>query len=491
MAGRIWAALIIAAVVGAGAVLWTRPTPAARPNVILITIDTLRADHLSAYGYARSTSPHLEQLAREGVLFEHAYSAANSTNPSHVSLLTGTSVATHGVQANSNTFSADDIPTLSERLRAAGYATAAVVSVGHLNQGPSGLGRGFDRYFDTKSEQRAEQSIALARDWIAGQHEQPFFLWLHLFDPHMVYSPPAPYDAQYVNERSPRIDVILGRQRADWFFQTQTLAGGDRAFLQEQFAAQFADSIGINQLGLTEAEVEYLKALYDGEVGYTDNQIGTLLDHLRKLGIADNTLLVVTADHGEAHGEHGIYCDHATVYEETLHVPLIVRFSARIAGGKRINALVSGLDVAPTILQYTDVPLDITLEGHSLVRVIDGSQPPAAEPLFAAHANALGGMVRDGAWKLIVSTSAERIRRAKNEVQRKRLMKWHPKPVELYNLESDPRETADLAQAHPDIVQRLRGIYDARSRHSPSPAPTREVDAAARERLKALGYLVE
>jgi arylsulfatase A-like enzyme len=468
-------------------------------NVVLITIDTLRAGNLSAYGYSRPTSPRLEGLARQGVLFENCYSAANVTTPSHTSILTGTRVTTHGVDRNSARFAAEEIPTLAERYRRAGYATAAVVSVGHLNRASSGLGRGFDAYFDAGGERRVGEAVGLARQWIAANAERPFFLWVHVFDPHMAYDPPPPYDALYVKQRSRRIDALLGRADKRDVLDDERLGEKERSRLAGIFALRAERAFAFDLLGFTPAELEYLPALYDGEIAYTDASLGELFDDLERRNLSDDTLVTVTADHGEAFGEHGIYFSHRTVYEETLRVPLILRLPRRIPAGERVAALVSGIDIAPTLLHYSRLPLGEEMDGRSLAPLIDGWGEPPSEPILADHDHGYAAVIRDGAWKLIVSQLARRPRLRSRGLEAlastpdgaariEGLLVVHPKRYELFNLADDPSEKRDVAAQHPEAVRRLLALSDERTKkrsRSPSRSAT---DPAALERLRALGY---
>jgi arylsulfatase len=466
-----------------------------RTSVVLITIDTLRAGNLSAYGYARPTSPRLEKLAEQGVLFENCYSAANVTNPSHISILTGTRVGKHGVRQNSQTFAAEGIPTLAERFRKAGYATAAVVSISHLDRAPSGLGRGFDAYFDAGTgERRAAQSVRLVRSWVQANASRPFFLWLHIFDPHMTYNPPPPYDARYVTQRSRRIDAILGRVDKSDVLQDANLAADEREALTRIFAMPSENVIGFNLLGLTPVELEYLPALYDGEIAYTDASLGELFDDLDRQNLSGRTIVAVTADHGEAFGEHGIYFSHRTVYEETLRVPLILRYPGRIPAAKRVGALVSGIDIAPTLLHYSGLPLGEGMDGRSLAPLIEGSAEAPSEPILADHAHGHAEMVRDGSWKLIISRTAQKVRRLERSgrpersEQIERLRAIHPKRHELFNLAEDPAEKNDLASQHPETVKRLLALRRERLDGASRPSSPAVTDPAALERLRALGY---
>ena len=186
--------------------------PPAPPSVLLITIDTLRADHLSAYAHSRRTSPNLDALAAQGALFEVAYSESNTTNPSHATILTRAPMQAHGVVSMPQGLDAPGLPTLAERFQSAGYATAAIVSARHLNR----LRRGFDAYLDVaETERAAAETVALANEWIEAHAQQRFFVWLHLFDPHTPYAPPPPYDTRFPSPPGPRIDVIFGRLSQD------------------------------------------------------------------------------------------------------------------------------------------------------------------------------------------------------------------------------------------------------------------------------------
>jgi arylsulfatase A-like enzyme len=470
-------------------IAWPR---ARRPNVLLVTIDTLRADRLSAYGYGRATSPNLDRLAREGVLFEQCSSTANSTNPSHTSILTGTNITTHGVADTPGTFTRTDLPTLAERFRDAGYETAAVVSVRHLNGHISGFAAGFHDYFDVaeeETERQAADSVSLARAWVAARVERPFFLWLHLFDPHALYDPPAPYDQSFVSRRSPRIDVVLRRISAAEFFDTQPdLSDGERARLSDQFELPFLDSVVFNGIGLTDSEVDYLDAMYDGEVAYTDASLADLLRELDARGVTDDTLVVVTADHGEALGEHEVYCNHRTLYDEVLHVPLIFRLPGKIPAGRRISQPVSGIDVAPTILHYAGLPRNGDLEGHSLKPAIENSSSLPDKPVFAELNRYYASAVREDRWKLIIPRRDVIEKWLPPGLQRDRILQRLPPRNALFDLVEDPGETRDLVESHPDLAQRLLALREAQATPVERETDDERIDADTRERLRALGY---
>lgn len=464
-----------------------------RPNVILVTIDTLRADHVSAYGYGRPTTPNLDRIAREGVLFENVYATANSTNPSHVSIFTGTWVSTHRVSNTPAALAPGTVPTLAARLHDHGYRTGAVVSAVHLNAASSGLGPGFDEYIDTprnSTERGAQESVALARAWVGEHAGQPFFLWLHLFDAHALYNPPPPFDSRFAARPSARLDVILQRLTREEFFARTPVPGAEREKLRGLFAAPYLDSIIFNGIGLTAEEVEYLVALYDGEIAYADAQLGRLFADLDRLKIAGDTLLVLTADHGEALGEHGVYSDHRTLYEEILRVPLILRWPGRLAAGRRVSDIARTVDIAPTVLEVAGLPGDPVIEGRSLTRLLEGKEEGGPRPAYAELNHFFAGTVTNHPWKLLIPRMQRVDEIVPSAAQRARIVQLLPHAPALFDLRRVPREAASVAAEHPELVDRLGRQREELANRAPlTPArvaPT--VDPDTRERLRALGY---
>lgn len=498
VAGRIWlprlVVLVAVAVAAPSAPSLARAAERlAHPNVVLVTIDTLRADHVSAYGYRQSTTPNLDKIAREGVLFENAYATANSTNPSHTSIFTGTWVTTHRVADTPAAMASGRIRTLASRLHDGGYRTAAVVSAVHLNAQPSGLSAGFDEYFDTApntTERRAAESVALARTWIGAHARKPFFLWLHLFDAHARYDPPAPFDTRFVTQPSARLDVILHRLSSDAFFSRTALPAQEQGKLRAQFAAAYVDSIVFNGIGLTPAEVEYLIALYDGEVAYADDELGRLFGDLDRLKIAGNTLLVVTSDHGESLGEHGVYSDHRTLHEEILRVPLIARWPGRVPSGRRVADVARSIDIVPTVLEYTGMPGDAAIEGRSLIPLVAGTGKEGPRPAFAELNHFFASSVTIHPWKLVLPHLPRVDEVAPSPSERAQILKLLPPAPVLFDLRNVSREEASVAAEHPELVERLRRQREEltnRAALTPAqPGPT--VDPDTRERLRALGY---
>jgi arylsulfatase A-like enzyme/Tfp pilus assembly protein PilF len=291
-----------------------RSQPQRRPSILLITLDTTRADHVGAYGDRRAATPNLDRLAGSGVLFERAVAAAPLTLPAHASLLTGRYPFAHGVRNNGTFTLAGGVPTLATTLQAAGYRTAAFVSAFVLDR-RYGLARGFDRYDDrVEIERRGRDTASAADAWLTegASDARPFFVWVHLYDPHDPYDPPPPY-----------------RER-------------------------FADRP------------------YDGEIAYDDEVIGMLIERLRTLGIDRSTIVAVAGDHGESLGEHGEATHGLFVYESAIRIPMIVSAPGRFAEARRVRALVRGIDLAPTLLDLAGAPALDGAHGISLVPLVEG-----------------------------------------------------------------------------------------------------------------------
>ena len=301
--GRARAAcvLVLAAV---PAVIAAGPEPSAARNLLVLTFDTTRADHLSVYG-GPAKVPHLEGLAREGVRFDHAFAPTPITLPSHVSLFTGLYPAAHGVRNNGTQRLGDEARTLAELLQERGFRTAAVIGSRVLDS-RYGLDQGFDLYDDRLppeervdtlfAERRAAEVAERGIAWLRERTDERWFLWLHFFDPHWEYRPPEPFRSRY------------------------------------------ADSP------------------YDGEIAYTDEQAGRVLGFVRERGWLDDTLVVATADHGESLGEHGESSHGIFLYDATMRIPLLMRHPGRLGRGQTVGQMVSLVDVMPTVLAVLDVP---------------------------------------------------------------------------------------------------------------------------------------
>jgi len=304
-------------------------------NVILITIDTLRADYLGCYGNEWIETPNIDSLAQGGALFENAYSTSSTTSPSHVSIFTSLYPYAHGVIGN-DYYVADRLPRLTQNLKELNYQTGAAVSVIHLKKNTSGLGKWFDLYEEPKGDRKGLPSLTRAGSTTTSAaigmlekfHNAPFFLWIHYYDPHAPYIAEGEFHRKYYGDDPTSPNHTSMKQaiyKRDWLKQNQFWVAG------------IQDS-------------EYFKREYGAEIAFVDHQIGRLLRALERLQLAENTLIVLTADHGENLGDHGIYYDHWFLYNSDIHVPLIFYYPKDIPKGLRISTDASGIDIAPTIL---------------------------------------------------------------------------------------------------------------------------------------------
>ena len=398
------------------------------PNLVLFGVDTLRADHLSGYGYPRLTSPHLDRLTKEGALFLNHFSPSIPTTPGYASMLTGQDCFGTGVVALRHAGDlAEGTVTLAEVLKAQGYRTVCV----GFDKNPAA--RGFDTYLSYESwhpdpgSGRAPKAEALNRvvlpllDELARQSD-PFFLFLRHMDPHAPYLPPAPYDRLFYhgNERDPANHSL------------------DSVFAFAPFSEFFRSWF---PPGVTDSE--YIDAQYDGAVAYLDLNIAVLMTALTRYQLDQDSVVVVTSDHGESLLEHGCYYDHHGLYESILRVPLIVRYPKAVPGGFRSPSYSEAKDVMPTLLEVMGITFNGKFEGRSLVAEWQGGN--AAEPtpssLYLTEATWMRKHGwRTPEWKLIRALEPD----------------FHFKPaVELYDLIRDPGESTNLAGDRPEVVDRL------------------------------------
>ncbi len=402
-------------------------TPKVQPqsgqNVLLITIDTLRADRLGCYGYSRAATPNIDRLASQGVLFEEAIAQVPVTLPSHVSLLTGTFPPVNGVRDNTYFRLDPEALTLAEILQSAGYQTGAFVGA-YVLDASFGLGQGFDVYdarmqarddeaVGTFSERPANEVVDAFRRWLGETDEaRPFFAWVHLFDPHTPYASPSPF--------------------------------------RERFAS----------------------SPYDGEIAYVDEQIGVLLKEIEARGLMENTLVVFTADHGESLGEHGERTHGFFVYDATLKVPLILTSSPSLPKDRSIPSRVELVDVFPTVLELVGVSAPDTVQGVSLMGLIDGADSEKATAYSECYVSQL-----NFGWAPLVSLRQDGFKYI--EAPRR----------ELYDLSKDPDESENILGADPKLAERMK--TDLESLHASWPgsfSARHQPDPETLARLRSLGY---
>jgi len=401
-------------------------------NIVVITVDTLRADRLGCYGYRRIKTPQMDALASEGVLFEHAFTPTPITLPAHASIFTGTYPAAHGLRSNGTFALTESALTLAEVFKKEGYSTAAFVSTFVLDS-RFGLDQGFDVYNDDlvtgvksptmiQKERRAETVTKAAIEWLnTHKNGTPFFLWVHYYDPHIAYDPPAPFKDAYA--RSP----------------------------------------------------------YDGEIAYTDSWIKQFINKLKEMGIYDQTLIALSGDHGEGLGDHQEDTHGIFLYDATLQVPLIFHCPGRLPKNKRIGSLVRLVDIAPTLLDIAGQKVPANMQGVSLAPLMSGQKDDlhlvlyceTDYPRFTYGWSPLEG-IRTGEWKYIKAPESELYDLTKD-------------PAEAKNLIQQEKSQAEKYQK--DLTDIKKQISSAPASGASSSAKPVALDKASREKLKSLGYI--
>ncbi len=437
----------LAAILLIGASIWLFGVQPQRPrSLVLISLDTLRADRLGTYGYRRPTSPTLDSLAASGVVFDKMIAVSSWTLPTHLTVLTGLYPSSHGITHWQRGALSVDRPLLAERLQRAGYRTAAITGGGYVGQ-RFGFARGFDEYSQLISRKHLETGsfpIAIQR----AQHflesvpsDQPYFLFLHTYDIHCPYVPPPAYAQQFLSEGAKRTrytNCLQGKQRQEVTFDV-----GER---------------------------RYLSDMYDASIRQVDDNLGELLQSLKARKDFENTVIVIFSDHGEEFFEHGRLGHEGTLYREVLHVPCIIvapGFAAR-----RVPQQVSHVDLLPTILELLghEVPTDV--DGRTLTLLMEGKA--AAPRAFQFSELSWHGNLRslyNDEHHLIADEAAEK--------------------RELYAVPNDPKEERDLSKLHPETAANLGSELDTFADRLVSPTPEALPDASREhlEELKTLGYL--
>jgi arylsulfatase A-like enzyme len=416
-----------------------REAASERPNILLIVVDTLRWDRLTPYGYGRATTPEIARwIAGSGIVVEEAYSQAPWTLPSVISYLTGrypgellsSEVASFGIP--------EGVPTLAERLARLGYTTGAFVANPTLHAG-AGFARGFETFYVPPAvveslHLHGDELNRRALPWLEAHRDRPFFLYLHYIDPHDPYDNP-----DVVDGRSPFFPGYRGPVRGDWVHGIYS---------------------GALTLPDPRNDVAHLSALYDSEVRYVDRLIGALLASLPAEVLAE-TLIVLTSDHGEELYDHGGWKHGQTLYEEQIHVPLLLRWDGGLPAGKRLQGTVRLLDLMPTLAAAAGGGPDPSWDGVDLLPALTGSAPLPRRPAFAQHLS--GGPLRAAAVseqeKLILFNPREPYQPADalwEHLWKKDLQRLER--IELYDLAKDPRERANRAAAAPARVRRLAPV---------------------------------
>lgn len=431
-------------------------------TIVLVTIDTLRADHVGAYGYWLETTPFLDRLAAQGARFERAMAHSGTTQPSHASMFTGLYPLQHGVLRNGQRL-AEEFVTVAELAGQLGYRTAGFVSTdAHFEWGGQLQG------FDVRSERRegvderlyrsGRRTVDAVVDWLDGTPgDAPLFLWVHLFDPHRPFRPP------------PESMLQVGyRGRAARRRHVQRLQRRHRL-----------------DIGFAEPLVERIER-YDAEIAHADAQLGRLFDALRARGRDERAVWIVTADHGQGLGNHGWFGHSKQIYNEQLRVPLIFwSDDSRFGAGAVVPRLVELVDLAPTIVEIAGGDagmLDPRRVGSSLLPLL--GQPGEYSKGFALAQRSFYPTSR--------RQQNEELVQGRNfalQDERWKYLWFEAGPDELYDLAADPYETRSVIARHPDVARRMRGRIEDMVERLDTGVEGAEVSAEALERLRALGYI--
>lgn len=446
-----------------------------RPNVVLISVDMLRPDHLSCYGYERRTSPNIDRLAAEGALYENHIASSSWTLPSHAAIFTSLPDSLHGCTDTDRALDPSAL-TLAERFASAGYATAGFFAGPYLHPA-FGLGQGFESYEDCASyaakidgrpasEWAMDKGIMLESHedvtngrvydavtrWMSGRPAKPFFLFIHLWDVHFDFVPPAPYDKAFDPDYEGWVD-------------------GKNFFFDPRYGPE-----------MDARDKEHLLALYDGEIAWTDSIVGRIREDLEQAGILEGTVFALTSDHGTEFFEHGQKGHRKTLFDEVIKTPLVIRFPPKLHAARRVAGQTRGIDVGPTLLELAGLPAPNDVLGRSLVPLAEVSGAPgvgrAVSELFSVGVNVR--TVRTSRWKLF---------------------DWIGTPEHVYyDLQQDPAERSPRLDFESEVGTKAVNGYEAETegmnafmtRH---PVPATSGSAISNpppdvlERLRTQGYV--
>lgn len=426
----------------------------AENSILLITIDTLRADHLKTYGYFRDTSPHIDAFAAENVLFENTVTPMATTLPAHVSMMTSTRPMRHGVVRNGLRFEPEvDLRTIAQMLGARGYRTAAFVSAAPVSKG-TGIEVGFSHFDDPKrNTRRAEKTTDRVLAWFEERasegkaKETPFFVWVHYWDPHGPYTPPKAYRSRFE-----KTDAL------------ESFVRGTGTKLEHEVGKVTFDVLDINNR-------------YDAEIAYTDAEIGRLFEGLRKVGVYDEATVVLTADHGEGLWQHDWH-DHGRIWNEQLFVPLVVKApKSRDMEPRRVESIASTLDVMTTVDGLLELPLtDDDRKQFEGVDLFGKAEPRTS--VFSERVNVHRRGWEEGdkyalttlRWKYFALTEGE---------------------DQLFDMTKDRLELHDVIEENPRVATSMKRQVGSiiASYVERRAAPRKTVDSELVEKLRALGYM--
>lgn len=430
-------------------------TPNPRVPVILISIDTLRSSNVTSYGHERPTTPNLDRFAEESLVFREAICNSNNTLISHMSMLTSLYPTVHGAEPGAAL--ADGHGTLAEAFRDGGYDTAFFAAHGDWLVPKYG----FDRGFETFESQyvKAPQINRWVTDWLATEHADPFFLFVHYYDVHSDFSAegPLPYNTS---------EEFQGTFTSGYAGEFDG-CNPDGSVCASAYLQKLTD----DRQQLPPADRDYIEGLYDEGILYADKMVGELLDHLRETGLYDRSIIVITADHGEAFQEYGDFL-HGSIQEPVLRVPLWIRYPSSKKTGE-VAGLAESVDLGPTLLEAVGIDVPERMQGESLMSLVEGGERETKFAIINRMA------MRSDRWKVLPKGKGR---------------------LALYDIRNDPGQMNDLSAEHPEVIEEMKDeLRDWMSSHvemanffgvraNRKPTNKVEIDEAERRRLEALGY---
>ncbi len=433
-----------------------QPNHQERPNVVLYIVDTLRADHLGCYGYPGPTSPHIDAFAKESTRFERASAQSAWTKPSVASIISGLYPPVHGANSVSDILS-DEVTTLAETLEAAGYATAAFVTNSVLSR-EYGFDQGYEHFEYLKEpggrefHQLSDTVNESVFSWLGERPEgKPFFLFVHTMDPHAPYTPRSPFSEKFAGGvQDPIVGLLPNVNALTW-----------------------------RGRGPAKYTARDLKALYDGEIAFNDSQFGALVERLKELNLFDASVVVFLSDHGEEFGDHGRWQHGFSLYQEILHVPLIIKFPNGDGAGAVVERVVGQVDVMPTVLDAVGLVPSAAIQGKS--QVASTGNNTAWQESFPRFS-----FIRKQRWRDVAAVTAGNWK-----------LVWYrnydvPRPqIELFNLDNDPEERHSLVLKAPILAGYMLSLLKGAdlSWQGRTPAEKSVMTDEMEERLRALGYL--
>lgn len=447
---KIFLGIVIVGLIIAGVLVFKNLREKDRDfNIILISIDTLRADHLGCYHYPRNTSPFLDKFREDAVLFRRCMAQSSSTLASHASMLTSLIPSHHGAFFTRGQALQDNITTMAELLKEKGYRTISFNDGGQIAP-KFGLNQGFDIYESMSARFKAEhlnfyRVVTKTIKWLDQNPNERFFLFLHTYETHHPYTP---------------------KKRQLKLFESNY--NGD---LNWQITVEMIEKINKGEIKLTDEDKQHIINTYDAEIRSMDESFGLLIDYLKKKKLYDNTLIIFTSDHGEEFGEHGIWATHShTLFNDQLHVPLLIKLPESMYASRKVDHLVMGIDILPTVMDLLSEKMSKDFEGSSLVPLMKGIPPKKL--VFAISQRDMQKTYVSAYWSVMTR-------------------KWKLYNAKLFNLLSDPDELKDVSKSHEDLKTSLQKYALKYIRRKDEKFPVKKVvlDNELREKLKSLGYL--